>query len=105
MNEDVSIGYNSTIRIATESAGNIDVKYTELLNESRCPPEAMCAWAGFVEVQLKLNDEQHVELGLGESTVDSVVYNGHVIKLLSVEYDSNDDFAKENKSSIVVRVY
>lgn len=103
LNEDVSIGFNSTILVET-SFGQMDVKYTELVSESRCPPGAICVWAGFVKVKLKLDDEQYVELGLGETTVDSVVYNNHVIKLLAVDYDSEDDFGDEKKSSVVIRV-
>ena len=104
LNEEVSIGHNASILIQTVNSGQIDVKYTELLDESRCPPDVNCIWAGFVKVQLKLDNEQHVELGLGETTVDSVVYNNHVIKLLAVEYDSDDDFGIEKKSSVVIRV-
>ena len=104
LNEDVSIGFNSAILVETTSSGQMDVRYTELISESRCPPGAVCVWAGFVKVKLKLNNEQHVELGLGETTVDSVVYNNHVIKLLAVDYDSDDDFGDEKKSSVVIHV-
>ena len=104
LNEDISIGYNSTIHISTEGSGNLDVKYTELLNESRCPPGVNCVWAGFVKVKLQLDEQQYVELGLGETTVDSVIYNDRVIKLLAVDYDSDDDFGNEKKSSVVIRV-
>jgi hypothetical protein len=104
LNEEVSIGHGSSILVQTVNAGQVDVKYTALLDESRCPPDVNCVWAGFVKVQLKLDNEQHVELGLGETTVDSVAYNNHVIKLLAVEYDSDDDFGIENKSSVVIRV-
>ncbi|MFK7784019.1 MAG: hypothetical protein AB8B56_02825 [Crocinitomicaceae bacterium] len=104
LTEEVAIGHNSSILVQTENSGQIEVKYTELLDESRCPPDAICVWPGFVKVQLKLDNKEHVELGLGETTVDSVVYNNHVIKLLSVEYDSDDDFGVENKSAVVIRV-
>ncbi len=104
LDEDVSIGFNSSILIETTDNGKMAVEYIELLDESRCPPSATCIWAGFVKVKLKLNDEQYVELGLGETTVDSITYNNHVIKLLSVEYDSDDDFGVENKSSVVIHV-
>lgn len=103
LNEDVSIGFNSTIIVET-SNGQMDVKYLELLEESRCPPGVTCVWAGFVKIKLKLDDDQYVELGLGETAVDSVLYNNHVIKLLSVEYDSDDDFGVEKKSSVVIRL-
>lgn len=104
LNEDVSIGINSSILIETNDIGQMSIEYLELLEDSRCPPDAVCVWAGFVKVKLKLDDEQYVELGLGETTVDSVAYNNHIIKLLSVEYDSDDDFGEEKKSSIVIRV-
>ncbi len=104
LTEKVAIGHNSSILIQTVNSGQIDVKYTELLDESRCPTDVICVWPGFVKVQLKLDNKQHVELSLGETTVDSVIYNNHVIKLLAVEYDSDDDFGVENKSAVVIRV-
>ena len=104
LSEDVSIGHHSSILIQTENSGQIDVKYAQLLDESRCPPDATCIWTGFVKIQLKLNNKEFVELGLGETTVDSVAYNDHVIKLLAVEYDSDEDFGVEKKSSVVIRV-
>jgi hypothetical protein len=104
LNEDVSIGFNSTILIETATDGQIDIQYVELLDESRCAPGTNCVWAGYVKVKVKLNDEQFVELGIGETTVDSVAYNNHIIKLLSVEYDSDNDFGDEKKSSVVIRV-
>lgn len=104
LNEDVSIGFNSTILVETTDNGQMDVQYIELLEESRCPPDAFCIWAGCVKVKLKLDDEQYVELSLSGTTIDSVAYNDHIIKLLSVEYDSDDDFGVEKKSSVVIRV-
>lgn len=104
LNEDVSIGYKSSILIETTNSGQIDVKYNELASESRCPPDAVCIWEGYVKVKLKLDNKQHVELGLGETTVDSVIYNNHVIKLLAVDYDTDDDFGDAKKSSVVIRV-
>jgi len=104
LTEEVSIGHNSSILVQTVNSGQFDVKYTELLQESRCAPDVMCVSPGFVRVQLELNEEEHVELGLGETTVDSVIYDNHVIKLLAVEYDSDDDFGIEKKSAVVIRV-
>lgn len=103
LNEEVSIGFNSSISVQTSSE-KLEVRFTELLNESRCPPNVDCVWAGFVTIKLKLNNSQYAELGLGENTVDSMVYDNHVIKLLSVNYDSEDDFGQENKCSVVIRV-
>ncbi|MDG1332058.1 MAG: hypothetical protein P8P74_07000 [Crocinitomicaceae bacterium] len=104
LSEDVSIGYKSDILVETDGSGQINVKYTELVSESRCPPDAVCIWEGYVKVKLKLDNEQDVELGLGETTIDSVTYNNHVIKLLAVDYDTDDDFGDAKKSSVVIRV-
>ncbi len=103
LSEEVAIGFNSTIFIQI-SHEKLEVKFVELMAESRCAPGTTCVWAGFVKVKLKLDGNQFAELGLGEGAVDSVVYNNHVIKLLAVNYDSDDDFGKENKSSVVIRV-
>lgn len=102
INEEVSIGYNSRVFIETDS-DELEVRYAELINESRCPPGANCLLAGSVEVKLKV-DSDYYELGLQSDMADSIIYNNHVIKLLAVEYDSDDDFGKEKRSSILIQV-
>lgn len=102
INEEVSIGYNSRVFIETDS-DELEVRYTELINESRCPPDANCLLPGSVEVKLKV-DSDYYELGLQSDTADSIIYNNHVIKLLAVEYDSDDDFGKEKRSSVLIQV-
>jgi hypothetical protein len=104
LNDDVAIGFDSTILVDIDNGSQLSIEYTELLEESRCPPNSICTWEGFVKVKLKLDDQQYVELGIGETTVDSVQYNDHMIRLFSVEYDSDDDFGDEKKSSVVILV-
>ena len=103
LNEEVSIGFNTTVLFETTD-GQMDVKYLELLEESRCPPNANCITAGQVKIKLKLDGDTYLELGLQGNTPDSATYNNHVIKLLSVDYNSDDDFGVEKKSSVVIRV-
>lgn len=104
INEEVSIGFNSSIFIETMNSDQLEIGYVELLNESRCPPDANCVWEGFVQVKLEIDESTYYELGLGVDMVDSVVYNNHVIKLLAVEYNSDEDFGKEKKSSVLIKV-
>jgi hypothetical protein len=33
---------------------NIQLRFDSLLNDSRCPPEALCFWSGNVQVKLEL---------------------------------------------------
>ncbi len=103
INEEVSIGFNSNVFIETDT-DDLEIGYTELINESRCPPGAYCVTIGSVEVKLKV-DNDHYVLGILSETPDSVVHNNHVVKLLAVQYDSDDDFGKEKKSSVLIQVY
>jgi hypothetical protein len=64
LSDEVSIGFNSSILVQT-STEVLEIEFNELLEDSRCPPGAVCIWEGQVEVKLKLNDSNYVELGTG----------------------------------------
>jgi hypothetical protein len=103
LNDEVSIGFNSSIMVQT-SDEILEIEFTELLEDSRCPPGAVCFWAGQVEVKLKLNDSTYIELGTGSEMTTTATFNGHTIQLIDVLYASDDDFGKEKKCSVLVMV-
>ena len=103
LNDEVSIGFNSSILVQTTDE-ILEIEFTELLEDSRCPPGVNCFWAGQVEVKLKLNDNTFIELGNGPEMTPTALFNGQTIQLIDVLYASDDDFGKEKKCSVVVRV-
>ena len=103
LNDEVSIGFNSSILVQTTDE-ILEIEFTELLEDSRCPPGVNCFWAGQVEVKLKLNDNTFIELGTGAEMTTTALFNGQTIQLIDVLYASDDDFGKEKKCSVVVRV-
>lgn len=76
---------------AYQSGQNFNVKFEKLVEESRCPTDVQCIWAGRASVALVLSHEGTVEtdtLSLGDFTgtthSDSTLFAGYKIKLLEV---------------------
>lgn len=103
LNEEVSIGINSSIQVQAVDE-ILKIQFSDLIEDSRCPPNTNCFWEGIVRVKLRLNDSDNIELGLGANMISSASYSGQTIELLDVIYDSDDDFGDEKKCSVVVRV-
>ena len=103
LTDEVSIGFKSSILVQT-STEVLEIEFNELLEDSRCPPGAVCIWQGQVQVKLKLNDSQYIELGTGAEMSTTAEFNGQTIHLIDVLYASDDDFGNEKKCSVVIRV-
>lgn len=103
LNNDVSIGFKSSIMVQTDDE-IIEIEFVELLEESRCPPGLNCFAAGHVEVKLRLDENTFLELGIGSEMSAAATFKGNTIQLIDVLYVSDDDFGKEKKCSVVVRV-
>lgn len=57
---DTSIGEEITIQVfdtATYCNENLSITFNSYPNESRCPSDVTCVWAGFVEVELLINEK------------------------------------------------
>jgi len=57
---DISIGEEISIQVfdtATYCSENLSITFNAYPNESRCPSNVTCIWAGFVEVELLINQK------------------------------------------------
>jgi len=81
-----------------------DLKFIELVEESRCPPDVNCIWEGQVAVKIQINKTTQAELG-HHTTIPAVYsFKNHEIHLLEVNYDKKENYGKEQHYSIRLRV-
>ena len=62
--------------------GRITIKFLELVEDSRCPADVNCVWAGIakIKIQLKRNGKSAV-VELNTQNEKSTVFQGHKITL------------------------
>lgn len=99
LHQDFSLKINQRARISTGSS-LLNIKFSELVQDSRCPPETYCYWAGKAIIALEINDSI-VTLGDTSIVYD---YGPHQIQLKSVDYPSKRTFGKERHCTITLRV-
>ena len=85
--EEISIKKSQTISYCKE---NISISFLEVVNDSRCPSDVTCVWAGFVEVKLDIqgiNDGFIINLATGPNPngiASQVEFEDISIKLVDV---------------------
>jgi hypothetical protein len=87
-NDTITLGYR---QIYCDTTKDFCLQLDSVLNDSRCPSDAICCWAGIVGVSFGLTygGNQHCNFGLCEcgvsrATTDTTINNLY-FKLLSVE--------------------
>lgn len=103
LNEEFTLEFNKTalIKIGSET---LEIKFTELIEESRCQPGTECFWQGQVAVKIRVNQETDFTIGHHTTIPATAEYKSHTIRLLEVKYDQDINFGKENHYSIKLKV-
>jgi len=68
---------------ATESHSKIKVEFVEMVEDSRCPKDVNCVWAGNAKIKVKVTkggNSKVLELNSNTATKDSA-FGGYVLKL------------------------
>jgi hypothetical protein len=99
LHQDFTLKINQRASISTGSA-KLNIKFSALVQDSRCPPGAYCTWAGKAIIALEINDST-VTLGDTSMVYD---YGTHQIQLKSVDYPIKRTFGKERHCTITLRV-
>ncbi|RFC54744.1 hypothetical protein DXU93_07095 [Brumimicrobium aurantiacum] len=99
LNTEFELDFNETA-IVNVGEEKWTVKYTELTEESRCPPEAYCIWAGQVAVRIEINDHIQAVIGHHTEIPPSFEFKQSQIRLRGVEYNKDRNFGKEKHSNI-----
>ncbi len=90
--EDVTLIPGQEAKLSTK---DVTVRFTRLVSDSRCPPTAICVWAGDATVELMLREpgrgestkvELHTGLGLAR---EEARFAGTRVELLDVARDGS----------------
>ncbi len=87
LGEQFDLKFGQTITIDPD---NIKVKFIDVTEDSRCPSDVVCIWAGQVSVLINVknngNDVGDVKLTLGQNKEDTVKnIDGYYLKLIEVK--------------------
>jgi hypothetical protein len=94
LNRKFSVAYDRVVRIQSE---NLEIQFTDVVGDSRCPSETDCVWQGQVEIRLHITqgdrDLGNLNLvrqaGLEEEAIATI--DGYSIKLIDVKpYPKNN---------------
>nr|WP_294862456.1 hypothetical protein [uncultured Fluviicola sp.] len=102
LNQEFTIQLNKTVRV---QAGNesITIRFTHLVDETRCQPNTQCAWAGEVAVQIEADISDYI-IGFHSDYPSTKIHNGRTITLLDVDYGAAKNYGKEKKYSVKLKV-
>ena len=91
--------------VVSANGSSINVKFIQLVEESRCPPNVECIWAGRVAIKLKINNSEEFIIGLNHSNYPSTFnYMNREYALLDVNYTNEASFGIENKCVVKLEV-
>jgi hypothetical protein len=99
LHENFSLKLNQCARIPLEET-ELKIKFSKLIEDSRCPPDAYCTGMGRTIIAIELNDSTYV-IGPDSS---SITYGSYNIKLQQVSYNTKRNFGKERHCRITLRV-
>ncbi len=83
LSEEFELAVHQTAQFTTE---NISGTFQQVLEDSRCPIDVTCIWAGLVEVSLRVAVSGH-ERELSLSTLppeNSALFENHIFRLIKV---------------------
>lgn len=84
--------------------GRLTIKFVSVLEDSRCPPDVTCVWAGNAKVKLAISKGKaapsFVELNTGHDPT-SVIFNGYEIKLVSLTHRVPEHLMISDKPQVV----
>jgi hypothetical protein len=103
LNNEFTLDFNETATVIVDGE-KWEIKFIELLEESRCPPDVFCFWAGQVAVKIEINKEINANIGLHTTIPQAYQYKNRLITLLSVEFDKDKNYGKKKHYSIKLRV-
>ena len=86
---------------------DLSIRFTSVLEDSRCPTNVQCAWEGNAEIMLELSggDLETVHLNTGPQFPRSEVYNGFVITLEELKpYPAEGATVKESDYIAVLSI-
>lgn len=97
--------------IYNDEGTQLEVVFSHLVEDSRCPEGANCIWEGRAVVELQINAEKVITLGIGNLIagvntpyVSTVEYGIYKISLLSVALKRKGQQGNETKYAVTILV-
>lgn len=103
LNEAFTLKFNKSALINLDG-DEYEIKFTKLVEDSRCPPGSTCFWEGEVAVRINLNNDTDFVIGDHTPIPSTAEYKNHTIHLLEVTYNNDKNFGKEKHCSIKLKV-
>lgn len=103
INEEFTLDFKQTA-IINSNEDDLKIKFIELVEESRCPPDAVCAWAGQVAIKISVDGNDEYILGIHLEHPSVIVHNNKTITLLGVTFDRDAHYGKEKYYSLKLKV-
>lgn len=83
LGEEIGIALDKSITIVdSDTDTTFDIKFSELIENSLCPSDVVCFWAGRFIVNLEIDDETHTLAFLTDSIECTTTYLTYEIALL-----------------------
>ncbi len=99
----IKVGLEKTI-----STREMNIEFVEVLEDSRCPKDVVCVWAGQARVKVKLSGpevkERELELILGPKPLD-IIFTGEdfIIKAVALTpYPTTENVGKREYNLLIV---
>ncbi len=102
LNEEFTLDFNKTVTVKADGK-KFKIRFAKLVEETRCPPDVECVWAGEVAVRIELDHSELHDIGFHSEYPSSIEFKEHTIKLLEVSYKS-DSYGIEENYSIRLKV-
>lgn len=103
LNDEFTLDFNKSALVKIDGV-EYKIKFTKLEEESRCPPDVYCTWAGQVAVKINLNNDTDLIIGHHTTIPSSAEYKNHTVRLLEVNYGKKKNFGEEKHYSIKLRI-
>lgn len=110
LNDQVDISYKNRASIKLPDTTFV-IRFTDFVEESRCPPFTTCISEGKAIVNLELNFSESKKLGMGhksmlemENIYDTVSIGNYNLRLLGIYYTGDAYFNIVEKSFISIKI-
>ena len=94
-------------RASKKISNDLTIRFTSVLEDSRCPTDVQCAWEGNAEILLELSGGslETVHLNTGPQFPRSEIYNGYIITLQDLKpYPAEGTHIDESRYTAVLSI-
>jgi hypothetical protein len=104
LNEEFQVSLSENIAINNKGE-TINLKFDKVLEYSLCPENMNCIWAGRVRIEVKLNNQDTITLGiLDHENPSKITYQNYEITLVNVTPIIQGETANYNATFIVKEI-